>query len=370
MMLSGPGQLVVMSENLYMGADPVPAMLTSLTGIPAASIPAVTQFWKDVENTNFAERADRIVHQIANDKPDLVGLQEVMKYWTGPADSLWGSPNKANKVELDFLQILISKLSAKGVPYTPVAVTLLGDFEAPGLVNGRLRDLRLSDHVAILVRSDVIGSQLQVSNVQGGPFSVNLVLPTLTGGTLPIHRGWNSIDVSWGNTTFRFVNMVLETPPFPVVQTVQATELLFGPTFTSLPVILVGDSNSDGSVPNAPNSHTYNLLAGAGFHDAWTQANPGSPGYTWGNEPALRNPVALSYMPLMQGPYRMDLILSRGPFFASSMKQVGILPTERTATGMWPSDHAGIVATINVVNQTSAESDAVLGCTDETIGTQ
>lgn len=372
-LLSGLNQLVVMSENLYMGADPTPVILAQLSGVPALSIPAVTQFWNDVQKTNFNERADAIAQQIVSDKPDLVGLQEVMKYWTGPADSLWGLSNKANKIELDFLQVLTSKLTAKGVPYTPIAVTALGDFEAPGFVNGQLRDLRLVDQVAILARSDLLSSQIQVSNVQGGAFGATLVLPTLTGGTVEIHRGWNSVDVATGTTKFRFINMVLETPPFPMIQAIQGAELLIGPAFTSMPVVLVGDSNSDGSVPNSSNSHTYNLLVGSGFKDAWSTANPGNPGYTWGNDPDLRNTNAMSYQIFLQGPFRMDLIMSRGPFQASSMKRVGVLPTERTATGMWPSDHAGIVAKLKLTNQSVTtlempEGVSGLACSRYTVG--
>ena len=94
-MLSGlPQQLVVMSENLYMGADPVGVLAASVAGVPALAIGAVTQFWNDVQKTNYGERADVIAQQIASRKPDLVGLQEVMKYYSGTPDSLWGVRRK------------------------------------------------------------------------------------------------------------------------------------------------------------------------------------------------------------------------------------------------------------------------------------
>ena len=84
-----------------------------------------------------------------------------------------------------------------------------------------------------------------------------------------------------------------------------------------------------------------------GSTDAWLQTNPGDPGYTWGNQPDLRNPEPLSYTILGPGHYRYDLVLYRGnKIRARTMKRVGVLPSERTSSGMWPSDHAGVVATL------------------------
>ena len=192
-----------------------------------------------------------------------------------------------------------------------------------------LKDLRLVDQVVIIARSNLPASQVQFSNAMGAPFAVNLTVPRLAGDPLTIHRGWNSIDVKWNKSQFRFVNMCLETPVFPLIQAAQGLELLVKPAATPLPVILVGDSNSNGSHPGAANSFTYNMLVGAGFRDAWTQTHPGDPGYTWGNQPDLRNPTSMSYHPLSQEPHRMDLILHRGSFQAATMSRLGVLNAER-----------------------------------------
>ena len=45
-------------------------------------------------------------------------------------------------------------------------------------------------------------------------------------------------------------------------------------------------------------------------------------------------------------PHRIDLILFRGLAGVDNMKVFGDLPPERTPSGLWPSDHAGIVATL------------------------
>ena len=64
-MLSGvPQEVVVMSENLYMGADPVPIIAASVLGNnvwggPALTL-AVTDFWNNVKATNFNKRATAI----------------------------------------------------------------------------------------------------------------------------------------------------------------------------------------------------------------------------------------------------------------------------------------------------------------------
>jgi hypothetical protein len=45
-------------------------------------------------------------------------------------------------------------------------------------------------------------------------------------------------------------------------------------------------------------------------------------------------------------PHRIDLILFRGFAGVDNMKVFGDLPSDRTPSGLWPSDHAGVVATL------------------------
>jgi hypothetical protein len=375
-MLSGlPQELVVMSENVYMGADPVPIIAASVLGTPfnggpALTTAAVTQFWSNVKATNFNKRADAIVQQIADNKPDLIGLQEVMTYYSGKADSFWGNPTKANKVELDFLGVLQNKLTAKGLKYQSY-VRPLGDFEATGIINGQLRDLRLVDSMVILARNDLPATQVSFSNPNGGVFHEAVEIPHSLIGPITIDRGWNAIDVQWGKSQFHFVNMCLETPVFPVTQGMQAMELLRGLSLASNPVILVGDSNSNGAKPGKPfsvldNTVTYSLLTanydwllpGFTLQDAWTQTHAlNDVGYTWGNRPDLKNVQPMDYSLLGLGPYRMDLVLHQDAFQATSMKRVGVDAQTRAQLGMWPSDHAGVVAKLAIKSPTSSTSN-------------
>jgi hypothetical protein len=122
------------------------------------------------------------------------------------------------------------------------------------------------------------------------------------------------------------------------IQVAQASELLTGPASTSLPVILVGDFNSraDGT-----GTATYGLLRGAGFDDAWSQTHPNEPGNTFGHDADLRNTT-------VNFTQRIDLVLYRGDLRALGADVVGDELSDRTSSGLWPSDHGGGVATLGV----------------------
>jgi endonuclease/exonuclease/phosphatase family metal-dependent hydrolase len=143
--------------------------------------------------------------------------------------------------------------------------------------------------------------------------------------------------------TFRFINTHLEQEgPFSPIQVAQGNELLSGPANTSLPVILIGDFNSraDGT-----GTQTYGNLIGAGFKDAWSATHPGELGNTWGHEANLLNTT----VNLTQ---RLDLVLFRNTssvtpnLCALDADVVGDELSDRTPSGLWPSDHAGVVGTL------------------------
>src|SRR5262249_16690281 len=111
-----------------------------------------------------------------------------------------------------------------------------------------------------------------------------------------------------------------------------------GPAHTDLPVVLSGDFNSpaDGSGPAS-----YGNVVHAGFQDAWLQTHPGKPGFTWGEAEDLRNPTP-------QLSQRIDYVLTHGNVSGLGMKVIGARPIDRTPSGLWPSDHAGLVATLEI----------------------
>ena len=117
--------------------------------------------------------------------------------------------------------------------------------------------------------------------------------------------------------------------------------------------VLMGDLNSDAEAdPGEPSyTDTYGNLVAAGFVDVWASAPHAhrANGYTCcqtdGNEP--RRPDE-----------RIDFVLVRGEGFTSAPGQrrghyfaevVGTRRFDRTPSGLWPSDHGGIVASIRDV---------------------
>ena len=169
-----------------------------------------------------------------------------------------------------------------------------------------------------------------------------VVLPEgFTGKTVTIFRGWESVDVQQGGQQYRVINTHLEEGDNPVdgaIQAAQALELLKGPASTAQPTILLGDFNADADT----GALTYRILVAAGFSDTWTKTHPNSPGYTW--------PLP----PVSSDNQRIDLVLFRGGFSATSMSIVGTSPIG--STGLYPSDHAGIVATLALSASRAAQA--------------
>jgi endonuclease/exonuclease/phosphatase family metal-dependent hydrolase len=127
------------------------------------------------------------------------------------------------------------------------------------------------------------------------------------------------------------------------VQLAQASEILAGPANTPLPVVLVCDCNSNASAAAPDATPTYALLRNAGFSDAWARKHPGADGLTCCQDADLRNvPSALSE--------RIDYILFRGDFDVRHASLLGATPGQRTAKPdrVWPSDHAGVSATLEL----------------------
>jgi endonuclease/exonuclease/phosphatase family metal-dependent hydrolase len=97
-------------------------------------------------------------------------------------------------------------------------------------------------------------------------------------------------------------------------------------------VIIAGDFNA------GPGATTYRLLTDAGLDDAWAQARPGESGPTCCQDDDLRNERSRLSS-------RIDLILfDADDFDATAAERVGHGRADRTSTGLWPSDHAGLVA--------------------------
>lgn len=324
----------VMTRNIYVGAN-IDMVLAAPT---LESIPLfVADAWRDVQATDFDERAAALADEIAAANPHLVGLQEVSTFRAqSPGDFLAGNPLPATDVVLDHLAVLMDALEARGLSYRVAAVFTGFDVEMPMVSPNGLDDMRLTDHEVILARSDV-----GIANVREEQFTVNFEAPLggEGGPTLTVLRGWVAVDATIAGKTIRFVSTHLEPPEVvPQVQVAQADELIAELAGESLPVIIVGDLNSAADGSSTP---TYANLLAAGYFDAWDAAGSGGAGLTCCHDDDLQNASA-------NFTKRIDYILFRGGIQALDAVVVGADPAGRSPSGLWPSDHAGLVATFDV----------------------
>jgi hypothetical protein len=186
-------------------------------------------------------------------------------------------------------------------------------------------------------------SNATLLNFQVQEFLVNSDFPTAVGVPVINTRGWASVDVQLWGRAFRLVTTHLETttstPLVAAIQQAQAVELLQSAGNTTLPLVFAADFNVLANNPQDPSFATYQLLINSGLVDAWLQKRPTDPGFTCCQDQTLLNPVS----ELNQ---RIDLVLLRGNIAVRDIRLIGNLPTDRTPSGLWPADHAGIVATL------------------------
>lgn len=333
-----PGPVTAMTRNIYVGGDVDLVMgATDPNQIPVL----VAKVFQQVQATNFPERAMSLAREIAWTQPQVVGLQEVsLIRYQSPGDAVVGGTIPATDTLYDYLGILMQALRANGAHYKVAGVIQDTDIELPMIVSQdplKFDDVRLTDYDVILVRRDV-----RVSDVVAQNYQTKLVIP---GSGIAVLRGFVAVKAKIGHQSYRVVNTHLEPTSDLVpldIQLGQAQELLTFLEHEKLPVILTGDFNSI-----APDGETYKLVLSQGFTDIWTENylkhNPD--GYTYGHDYDLLNPVANFYN-------RIDYIFVRkesrffpkpiiGPVFAVV---VGDEQFNRTPSGLWPSDHGGVVA--------------------------
>ncbi len=324
----------VMTYNVYLGAN-----LRPLFGItdPIKLIDAAAAVFAHVDQVDFNVRAVAIARQIVEASPDVVGLQEL---------SLWQTAPLSNPAQLttryDFLQILLDELERQGQPYRavsvnenfsgalPISFTTLGKF---------------TDRNAIIVRADLPTSELKTSNPMEGDFDTSLDVP-IGGTTIEVQRGWASVDVTIRGKWYRFFDTHFEAFQ-PVIRLGQVGELVAIMSTSPYPVVLAGDLNLYPQGARPEDAPAWNLLAGAGFVDAWVESGGAVPSFTAGQSDDLDNvPSALDNT--------VDFVLHDSDAYVDAVPSTGDLVGEelddRTATvpPLWPSDHAGVVITLHI----------------------
>ena len=321
------GTIRILTQNMDEGTN-FNELLAATS--PGAFLAAVTTTYQNILATRPSERAATMARQIARERPDIVGLQEASILRTGPV-----SP--ATTVKSDLLQSLQDELEKLGEHYRIAAIIPGFDAEAPSTLGF---DVRLTTQDAILVRREHVAGNVRLSNNQVQRYLVGQSIPTAVGITFTLPRGWASLDITIGGRTVRFVTTHLDV--VAAVSLPQVKELIASAAGdVTLPIILSGDFNARADSAWDPTYPVYKAMIDAGFTDAWLKARVADPGFTCCQNAQLNNATTA----LNQ---RIDLVMLRGISAVSDVRLVGNAPSDKTPSGLWPSDHAGLAVTLRI----------------------
>ena len=332
-----PEPLTVMTYNVYVGAPPDAILMTT----DRRQIPLrVAEFYQAYLASKFPERAAAIAKTVKASQPHVIGLQEIsLVRKQDPSDALTNPGPNATTVDADFSKVVLAALKSEGLDYREAGRVETFDLEMPMATSPTtFVDIRLTDHDVILVRSDVTAG----AEVKAVKYQDKLPVAQLN---LEVPRGYVAVDVTVGGVTYHVVNTHLEHFEDPV-RAAQAQELIASLSDKTGPVILLGDFNTP-----APDGAAYKAIIGAGFQDTWQADSDGS-GYTCCQADDLKNSMS---MMSDEEEKRIDLIFIKGVNLregeAIRTMTVGDKADDRTPSGLWPSDHAGVVAHLPVADK-------------------
>lgn len=332
----GDGDLRIMTYNINEGTDYIEVQAAKTAEQFVFAVGATIY---QVRATDPHGRMKAVAKQIVAAKPALAGLQEIDRWFTSsynPFTGQCGTPT----VEFDMLADLMAALSDQGAHYK---VANLKQQWAIPMVPGYIYQTNtfvcvgVLDYIAVLSRTDLPNLVITATNAHNYQHILNFPLPD--GSYLPFPRAWISVDATFNGKPFRLITSHLESTDIGDIRRQQGEELRLGPANTSLPVIVAFDSNSQ-AFPY-PQDPTYVDFQLAGFVDVWNARHPNLPGYTSGQDQFLTNPESKLNT-------RIDLILLQGPIVPQRIALFGDTQASKTPGGLWPSDHAGVAAQLNV----------------------
>jgi len=327
-----PPRATVLTQNVYLGLDFSRLLgASSYEGLRRT----VGRFLSEIEPAEYRARADGVAAAVATADADVVALQEASlfrKQEPGDFASV-GADGAATEV-VDLLAEVERALEARGLRYDRAAVATTSDAELPAETEDGPVDLRVTDRNALLVRAGV-----DVDGVVTNSYDADL--PLTVPGTdqeVALRRGYARADVATDETAFTAVSTHLESVS-SFFRVVQARELLDDLRGTN-PVVLCGDLNSGPGYDPA----AYDLLTDS-FTDSYDRVNPRATGNTCCQSPDLRNDQS-------ELSRRIDAVLRRGDLQATDVRRVNHrrgdrleVDDEGRSVSVWPSDHAGVVAT-------------------------
>ena len=336
---NGKGKVVsMMTRNLYLGADLGPVIAAKT---PEQVVTASGAILRDVIANDFPTRARGLADEILRTKPDLVGLQEVALWQTTPITPA------GQALTIDYLDLLLGQLNKGPDRYEVVVVQNEFGTEVPADANGVENDgpggeLADAEVLGKLLMRDVILARtsggVHTWNASGGNFETLLELP-VGGQVVAVKRGWTATDARVrGSQPFHFVNTHLEAFD-PLVRAAQAEELVApgGPATSDLPVVLVGDLNSDDDTVTGADQLAYQALLAAGFVERST-SDPLSC--------CLKSPLLAVGKggSVADFNHQVDHVMTNDPaeIRLESSEVTGLLPVN----GFWDSDHAGVYSAL------------------------
>lgn len=331
----GKGDLRVMTYNVDEGTDYNEVQKArNLQEFLVAVGQTITQ----VRATDPSGRMQAVARQIIAARPALVSLQELDQWATGSFDPVSGTCGPVS-IEFDMLPELMDALASQGAHYEIAKQSRNWTIPpTPGLIlPDKWLCVQVIDYIAILARTD-IPSKLRWENAQSKQFDHILIFHS-PAGDVPFARAWISVDATYNNKAFRFIGTHLESVDAGIRE-LQGEEIRLGPANTSLPVIVAMDSNAQ-AYP-FPQDPTYVDFMVGGFQDVWSETMPQDPGLTCCQAQFVNNLDSELYQ-------RIDLILTLRNVEAQRAALFGADQSSKTPAGLWPSDHAGVAAQLNVI---------------------
>ncbi len=374
-------QVTVMTRNLYLGSDVGVAMDL----IPNLS--AAAQFmWDQVKKTDFNKRAPKLAAEVIAKKPDVIGLQEATIWFC--KKNVFSKRTEVFNFTKQFLAatkdqgteyVLAQKdgKTALNTGYSIAAVpfvTMVNDPETFQPLFGQDKaacGFEIAD--ALAIRADLASKVLKVGNTEYE--QTYTIVPTI----MTIYRGYTWADIQIGNTPVRFVTTHLESlwdeNKVPNAA-IQVKQLINDLKETKMPVVVMGDFNSDPRDPRMPENpnpgeqpvasdacpagsskcNAYLLMSEAGFVDAGP--DPMLPeNYTWGMNALLTGPDPVRLKVAKQlgnnAGYtdRLDYVFMKNGVKALSVALIGATPPNNLNT-----DHAGVVATLSISSGSTERS--------------
>jgi endonuclease/exonuclease/phosphatase family metal-dependent hydrolase len=297
---------------------------------------------EDVDPSTYEARADAIAGEIAAADADVVALQEAALLRTqNPGDFGSDGSESAETVVVDFLDMIVSALDGRGLDYAVAATAETSDVELPADSPDGPTDVRITDRNVLLVRDDH-----ETRRAATDTYTARIPFPVPgTRRIVELRRGYCRVEVVVEGVPFTAVSTHLESVA-DRIRAQQAEELLDALP-TTQPVVLCGDFNTGPQT----NTETYDRLTES-FDDAQAALRPERDGFTCCQMANLENDRS-------RLDSRVDLVLYRGGVRPVDVARVGHRPEDRITVSrdgeqsqLWPSDHAGVVATLDIPEPT------------------